>query len=166
LSKQSGDNDCWPCQIKLPSASANILQDEEPDGRRQISLGARGIDLGNDVREREIALGGQFLQRFPKGVLEGYARLVAGNDDRTFNDFAFHDSPSLYIIGFQAVSVEVPFGLLLVRLQPVSIDARESMDRAFPGGFLPGFGPCPSLAYSPQIHDLSHQLTGKELSLK
>jgi hypothetical protein len=64
------------------------------------------------------------------------------------------------------MSVEMPFGLVPVRLQPLSIGAGEPMDRAFPGSFLLGFGPCPSLAHSPQIHNLSHQLTGKELSLK
>ena len=45
-----------------------------------------GIDHGDQVVQLRVAISGDLLEAFPKGILNADARLVSGDDDGVFDD--------------------------------------------------------------------------------
>src|SRR5580692_1464169 len=71
-----------------------VVEHEQPDRRRQIAVGASGIDLGDEVRQCLVAADGDFLEPSPEGVFKADAGLMTGDNDRALDDWRFH-CPSL-----------------------------------------------------------------------
>src|SRR5262249_54334377 len=73
------------------------VEHEETYGRRQVAVLSLRIDRGDQVRQRHVAPAGNLLEPFPERILEAHAGLVAGNDDRPFDDRRFHHSSPVSI---------------------------------------------------------------------
>jgi hypothetical protein len=48
-----------------------------------------GVDCGDQVRQRHVAICGEFVEPIPKGILNADARLVSGDQDRVYDDERF-----------------------------------------------------------------------------
>src|SRR2546430_5660730 len=73
------------------------VEHEETNGRRQVAVLSLRIDHGDEVRQRHVAPAGNLLEPFPERILEADAGLVAGDDDRAFDDRRFHHSSPVSI---------------------------------------------------------------------
>jgi hypothetical protein len=48
-----------------------------------------GVDCGDQVRQRHVAICGEFVEPILKGILNADARLVSGDQDRMYDDERF-----------------------------------------------------------------------------
>jgi hypothetical protein len=62
------------------------VEDEQPDGRRQIGVLSPGVDLLDQIGQSHAETGCDFLERCPEGVLQTDARLVAGKRYGAFDN--------------------------------------------------------------------------------
>lgn len=56
---------------------------------------AIGVDLGDQLRQGDVTLGGDFLQAVPEHVFKADTGLVPGNDNRALENRRFHGFASL-----------------------------------------------------------------------
>src|SRR6516165_9103851 len=75
-----------------------VVEHEQRDRRRQISLLALSVDLANQLGQRHAALPGNLLHAIPECLFEAHASLVAGDHDRTLHDGRLHCASSLLTI--------------------------------------------------------------------
>jgi hypothetical protein len=54
-----------------------------------------GVDCGDQVRQRHVAICGEFVEPILKGILNADARLVSGDQDRMYDDERF--PPDLHL---------------------------------------------------------------------
>src|SRR5262245_61358361 len=73
-------------------AGAEVVEHEQANRRRQIALLAIAVDFADQLRQRHVARAGDLLHAVPEGLFEAEAGLVAGDDDRTFDDGRLHDA--------------------------------------------------------------------------
>src|SRR5947209_18259041 len=59
-------------------------------------MASLGVDHGSQFRQSHMPPTGNLFERRPKCLLEADARLVARNDDRTFNDLRLHRSSLVF----------------------------------------------------------------------
>src|SRR5665213_8391 len=74
---------------------AEIFEHEKSNGGGQVAVVTVGVDGRHQIRQRHIARDCDFLQAFPKCVFKTDARLMAGDDNRAFDNGRLHwPSPS------------------------------------------------------------------------
>ena len=69
--------------------AAQLGEDEHANGRREVGVLALRIHAGHQIAQPDAIERRNLLERCPEGVLQADAGLVAGNDDRTFDDGRF-----------------------------------------------------------------------------
>ena len=74
------------------AAGSEEIQHIEADGRRQIALLARAVDLADEFGQGRVAQRRNFFQATPECLFETDAGLVSGDDDGAFNDGGFNVS--------------------------------------------------------------------------
>src|SRR3981081_3807802 len=70
---------------------AIVIEDEEPKSRRQVALRARRIDGPHHFRQGQAPRGRDLLQSLLERIFEASEPLVAGDDDRAFDDRRLYD---------------------------------------------------------------------------
>src|SRR5512139_3772278 len=85
-------------------AVLEVVENEQPDCRRQVALLAAVVDFTDQLRQRHVAQTGNFFHAVPEGLFQADAGLVAGDDDRSLNDWRFHGSSSWSIRCWSSIS--------------------------------------------------------------
>jgi hypothetical protein len=85
-------------RVRRMGAGAEVIEDEQARGRRQVAGLAFRIDDGDKVRDRQIAGVGDVFQGRPEIMFEADAGLVAGNGHGAFHDQGFHRTSSVYSV--------------------------------------------------------------------
>ena len=68
-----------------------MIEHEQPDGRREITLLPIGVDRGDQIGQGHIAVVGDFLEALPERIFETDARLVAPDNDGSLDHRIFLD---------------------------------------------------------------------------
>lgn len=58
-----------------------VVENEQADGRRQVTVMAAGIDRGDKFRQGQVARDSDFFQPLPERILKTDACFMPGNDD-------------------------------------------------------------------------------------
>ena len=76
--------------LRCDTASAVVIEHEQPDRRRQIAVAAVGIDRRHKLGQSEAAIVGDFLEALPERVFETDAGLVSSDNDGALDNRRFH----------------------------------------------------------------------------
>ncbi len=71
-----------------------VIEHECADGRRKIALAAL-INFDDQIGELQLTRYRDLLETVPERVLEADAGSVPGDDDRSFDDWRFHERLSI-----------------------------------------------------------------------
>ena len=63
-----------------------MIEDEQSQSRREITLLTLGIDAANQIAQRCPAARGYILQGLPESILKADTRLVSRKHDRALHD--------------------------------------------------------------------------------
>ena len=69
---------------------AIVVEDEQPDRRRQIAVLAFLVDRRHEIGQRYVAADRDFLKSVPESILKTDTCLVTCNHDGSFDNLAFH----------------------------------------------------------------------------
>src|SRR5262245_47463226 len=75
-----------------------VVEHEQADRRRQISLLAVAVDFAHEFRQGHVPEPGNLLHAVPECLFEAHAGLVTRDNDRTFHHGRLHDASSLSIL--------------------------------------------------------------------